>query len=410
MSKVHEKILHPNIEASDPYSKLTKRQFMKMFAVLGLQPMLSACGGSKQSEEVSGASSTSPVLIIGAGAAGLAAGYRLMQSGVKFQILEAAPTYGGRMKRTTTFTDFPIPLGAEWLHTAKTELGEIANDLDVETAIQTQGYSPQDSYGYFEDGELTVDALGDFDDIKFINSTWFDFFETFIVPPLRTKIRFDTQATTINYQDDKVVVTDQNGNNYQAEKVIVTAPLKILQDGDIRFVPTLPTDKTTAIGNAVVWGGIKVFLEFSEQFYPTFLETPDSDTSLGQQAYYDAAYGQDTNTNILGLFAVGKQAEPYQDLSGEALRDYILAELDAMFEGAASQGYIKHTVQNWNEEPFIRSAYLANNAPASISHTLSQPVAGKLFFAGDAYTQENDWGAVHNATRSARDAVQEIVG
>ena len=391
-------------------NKLSKRQFLKMCAALGIQPMLSACGSSKQPDANDETDFTSTVLIIGAGAAGLATGYQLMQAGVDFQILEAAPTYGGRMKRTKTFTDFPIPLGAEWLHVAKTELGKIANNPDMEASTKTQGYDPEDSYGYFENGKLTMDTLGSFGDIKFVNSTWFDFFDEFIVPPLHSKIRLDTQVKTIDYQSEKVIVTDQNGNDYQADKVVVTVPLKILQDGDINFVPVLPANKTTAINTAKVWGGIKVFLEFSEQFYPTLLETPDSDTNEGQQAYYDAAYGQNTNANILGLFAVGKQAERYQALSGEALKDFILAELDAMFEGTPSRTYIKRIVQNWNEEPFIRSAYLANNEPTSTSLTLSQSVDGKLFFAGDAYTQEDDWGAVHNATQSARDVVQEIVG
>lgn len=402
-------------------SKLTRKQFLKLCGVLGIflpmQSMLSACDSDqgndtnfKKSVLIKDASLTDSVLIIGAGAAGMAAGYLLMQAGVDFQILEAAPTYGGRMKRTTTFTDFPIPLGAEWLHVDRTALDDIVNDPDVEITTQTRGYDPEDSYGYFEDGELTIDTLGDFGDLKFINSTWFDFFEEFIVPSIRSKMRFDTQIVKVDYQGNEIILTDRNGNNYEADKVIITVPLKILQDGDIGFTPSLPANKIKAIEDAVVWGGIKVFLEFSEKFYPTFLEAADSETSVGQRVYYDAAYGQNTTANILGLFAVGKQAEQYQVLSDEALRDFILAELDEVFDGVPSQTYVKHIVQNWNDEPFIRAAYLADVAPSRISRILSQSVEDKLFFAGDAYTQEDDWGAVHNAVQSARDAVQEIIG
>ena len=67
-------------------------------------------------------------------------------------------------------------------------------------------------------------------------------------------------------------------------------------------------------------------------------------------------------------------------------------------------------MQNWNDEPFIRAAYLAGVAPSRISRILSQSVSEKLYFAGDAYTQEDDWGAVHNAAQSARDAVKELLG
>jgi len=67
-------------------------------------------------------------------------------------------------------------------------------------------------------------------------------------------------------------------------------------------------------------------------------------------------------------------------------------------------------VQNWNDEPFARAAYLADNAPSWISTRLSKSVDNKLFFAGDAYTRFDDWGSVHCAVRSAADAVEDLFG
>ncbi len=218
------------------------------------------------------------------------------------------------------------------------------------------------------------------------------------------------QVLSIDYSGDKVRVTDQNGQRYEADKVIVTVPLQILKEGTISFSPALPNGHTRAIEDANVWGGIKVFIEFSQQFYPTFLSFSDSETSDGQRVYYDAAYGQTTNANVLGLLAVGLQAEAYQNLTGTAQRDYILAELDAIFNGAASASYVQHLVQDWSAEPFIKAAYLADVSPTRISRNLADSVDDKVYFAGDAYTQEADWGAVHNAARSARDVVAEIVG
>ena len=59
----------------------------------------------------------SSVLIIGAGVAGLTAGHILEQHGISLEILEASETFGGRLKKTDDFADFPIDLGAEWIHT-----------------------------------------------------------------------------------------------------------------------------------------------------------------------------------------------------------------------------------------------------------------------------------------------------
>ena len=65
------------------------------------------------------------VIIIGAGAAGLTAGHLLSQRGVDFEILEATSEYGGRMRSTNSFADFPISLGGECLHVERDVLTEI---------------------------------------------------------------------------------------------------------------------------------------------------------------------------------------------------------------------------------------------------------------------------------------------
>ncbi|MFT5141954.1 MAG: monoamine oxidase [Rhodothermales bacterium] len=344
----------------------------------------------------------------------MSSGYLLGQRGINYRILEATTTYGGRIKRTTTFADFPIPLGAEWLHVPDSELRSIVNNPAVEVTTRTVGYKAEDSLGYFENGVLTTRTMSDWGeidpDLKFVGSTWFDFFREFIVPHVEPRMTFDTPVVAIDYEGDGVSLTDAYGVVHQADAVIVTAPLRILQLGEIAFSPPLPDDRQEALADAVVWGGIKVFFEFSEQFFPTILNFSDTMTNQGQRLYYDAAYGQNSSSSVLGLFAVGAQALPYQALSGNAQRDYILAELDQVFGGLASRTYVKHLVQNWNDEPFAKGAYLADEAPSRISQVLSGSIAGKVFFAGDAYTKEDDWSAVHNAARSARDVVQEMVG
>lgn len=392
---------------------MNRREFIKMCGLLGISVSLTSC--TNDDSRVSTPSNFSgSVLIIGAGAAGLAAGYLLNQSGISFQMLEASSRYGGRMKRTTTFADFPIPLGAEWLHASENELTKILKGSSWENSIELQGYTGQEQVGYFENGVLNLspisDAFGsDFEDKKFINSTWFDFFEEYVAPSIQSQITFNAQVVSIDYTGDKVIVTDHNGVLYEADRVIVTVPLKILQNEVISFSPPLPYSKLDAIQEAPVWGGIKVFMRFSERFYPTYLTFPDSETSAGQRAYFDAAYAQYTSFNVLGLFAVGQQAKQYQLVSHDAQIEYILNELDQIFDGKASQNYVNHVVQNWDDEPYIQSAYLADIAPSSISNALSRTIDHKLYFAGEAYTQEDGWGSVHNATQSARRVVEEIL-
>jgi len=394
---------------------MDRKEFIKMCGLFGLSiplhGILSSCASTNGNDDdpVVGQFS-GKVLIIGAGAAGMSAGYLLAQNGIDFEILEASATHGGRTKRTTTFVDFPIPLGAEWIHSLADEFASIVNDDSIQVTTQTTPYDSQDLVGYY-DGTYSTMPVGDpGEDRKFINSTWFDFFDTYIAPRVLSNTRFNTVVTSIDYSGTQVVVTDASGQTYQADKLIFTAPLKILQEGTINFSPALPTNKQNAINSATVWGGFKAFIEFSSNFWPAYLGFPDSETSAGQRIYYDASYGQNSNRHVLGLFAVGQQAEQYQNLdSGDALKNYMLNELDPIFNGAASSGYLQHISQNWNEEPFIKAAYLEDNAASSISSRLFTPIDNKVYFAGDSYTQEDNWSSVHVATRAARDAVRLIL-
>ena len=95
-----------------------RREFMRLLGIAGTAGMtINSRVFSEETFEYRLQQPLPQVLIIGAGAAGLTAGYILHNKGVSFEILEAADTYGGRLKKTEALADFPIDLGAEWLHT-----------------------------------------------------------------------------------------------------------------------------------------------------------------------------------------------------------------------------------------------------------------------------------------------------
>jgi monoamine oxidase len=386
---------------------MNRREFIKMCGLVGLSLPLSsvmaACGSADRQ-----ANDTEPVIIIGAGAAGLSAGYLLQQKGIAFQILEATSNYGGRMKRTTEFANFPIPLGAEWIHVEPSILEEIVNDDAVEVGIETTLYDPDVAYGLYEGERITLGEADFTEDSKFINATWFDFFERYIVPSVEAHIIYNTAVEAIDYSADMVQVQTQD-ETYSAKRVIVTVPVKMLQNSAITFTPRLPQAKQEAINRVRVWDGCKAFIEFSEKFYPTFVAFNITPATAGQKLYYDASYGQDTTQHILGLFAVGTGTRPYIDLSDGELIAYMLNELDELFNDQASPNYVKHILQNWNAEPYAQGAYVIDDENWRVVRTLGESVDNRLFFAGDAYTDGEDWSSVHTAARSARRAVEEIL-
>lgn len=386
---------------------MTRKEFIKMCGLLGvglpISTTLNSCSKSNPINQ------DEKVIIIGAGAGGLTAGHLLRQRGIDFEILEASSSFGGRMKRTKDFADFPIPLGGEWLHVEKGVLSEIVNDSSVRINVETTPYNSAVDYGLFEGNQVSIAEIGFTIDQKFINSTWFDFFEEYIVPSVETQIRYNKVIQTIDYSGSRIIIKSAD-EEFTADRVIISVPIKILQNGSISFIPVLPDDKTEAINNVTVWDGCKAFIEFSEKFYPAFVAfdiTPESD---GQKLYYDAAYGQNTSQNILGLFAVGTGTIPYVQLSDSELIDYMLAELDDIFNGQASANYVKHIFQNWNEEPYANGAYIYDDEDWRRIRTLGESVDSKLYFAGDAYTSGDDWSSVHAAARSAIRAINELVG
>ena len=131
--------------------------------------------------------------------------------------------------------------------------------------------------------------------------------------------------------------------------------------------------------------------------------------TAGEKLYFDASYGQNTTQHVLGLFAVGTGTKPYVDLDDNALIAYMLDELDALFDGQATPNYVKHMFQNWNAEPFANGAYVYNHENWRRVRTLGKNVDERLFFAGTAYTEGEDWSSVHTAARSAARAVREIM-
>ena len=357
-------------------------------------------------QECNSLNDSTQVIIVGAGAAGLTAAYLLDQLGIDYKIFEASSTYGGRMKKTESFTTFPIPLGAEWIHTNESILNEIVNNDGIQHSTSTVGYNSNDPYGYVNNGNYSVDVLGQYDDKKFVNSSWLNFFEDQIVPKVSDHITYNSVVSNIDYSNQNVIVSTSGGQSYSADKVIVTVPLKILQSNVLTFTPSLPTYKQNAINNSQMWDGLKVFIKFNSKFYPTFVEY---NVSGGEKLFFDAAYGQNTSDHVLGFFSVGTPAQSYVSLTDTQIKDQLLSELDAIFNNQASAGFVDFVVQNWTNETYAQGAYVRDNESYSRVSNMGDSVSNKVFFAGEGYTDGNDWGSVHNAVRSARTAVEEII-
>lgn len=383
---------------------MNRRDFLSFMGLLGLGALV----GCSDEPDLTG-NFDGDVLVIGAGAAGLSAAHFLHRAGVEVNVLEAATAHGGRIKTARDFVDFPIPLGGEWLHTD-------ASELDVLTGADDHGiamaaYSNSDTAGWWSDGDYSIDQDSTNADLKFVGRTWLDVFDEFIVPTIADRIAFGVVVDTIDHRGDRIVVTAEDGSTHEADRVIVTAPVVALRDR-MTFVPDLTDTKREALDDAIVWGGFKAFFEFEDEFYPTSLVFDGRNTDDGQHLYYDASYGHNSERNVLGLFTVGSASAPYREASADGrLAHLVLSELDPIFDGRPSATYLQHIDQDWDAEPHIGMAYLADNGENSwIPEELAASIDDRVFFAGSAYLENRgNWGMVHLAARSGREAVDQIL-
>ena len=260
------------------------------------------------------------VIIIGAGAAGLFAGYLLKSKGIDFKIIEASNAIGGRMGKLEGFADYTIDTGAQWLHGKNNILADLIQSKNVQTTLDETELSywfnnqivttlPQDPFifeaenlpdvsfkeyahqqGFGTEYDAIVEAIagdqgasasllsaywnskdeenwvsGD-EDFKFQQS-YFEVIEEHIAQPILDQIILNTPVQSIDYSADKIIVHDINNVAYSADKVIVTVPISILKLNEITFNPALPTEKTDAFAKFGMGPGMKVFLKFSSKFY-----------------------------------------------------------------------------------------------------------------------------------------------
>lgn len=355
------------------------------------------------------------VLIIGAGTAGLFAGYTLQYLGVtNYQILEASPTSGGRVQGLYDFLDVPVDLGAEWIHGDPKVLQDLLLfDTDIVT-VETISYQPQ-TYNVFIRGNRRRRNFLHFfyREFKFRNTTWHSYLRDYVVPHVESKISYNTVVETIDYSGNKQVrVITRDGQELLADKVILAIPLAVMDD--VQFIPELPASKIEAMENVFVASGLKVWIEFDERFYPDiqitssifgfFDEGPGADSF-----YFDAVFRKPSNRTCLTYFNVGFDAEEISSLSDDAILSKLLAQLDKIFDGQATQHYVNHYVKNWANVPFIRGAYSVDWANYDWTlQELSRPLDQKLYFAGE-HTEAVEVSTVHGAAISGRRAAQRVL-
>lgn len=130
-ASLHDRRPLPELLDEEREARISRRRFLAASATLAAGTALQSC---VPVQRIATASSQAPVLIVGAGIAGLTAGYRLQQAGVPVRIIDAQNRVGGRMFSLRDF--FPdgqvAELGGELIDTNHTAIRGLAGELGIE--------------------------------------------------------------------------------------------------------------------------------------------------------------------------------------------------------------------------------------------------------------------------------------
>lgn len=386
------------------------------------------------------------VVVVGAGAAGLAATGLLRSSGYNALCVEAADHIGGRVHTDTAIFGVPFDMGAHWLHNENLNafkapglaigldlypapednvthgledaavLWDAVDDL-VEAVLQAakddaaeSGKSGQtvdrsladipienDDWSFTTKMMLALSLGRDLPDISVRDiSTWAGGEDWFcrqgfghLVARLAEglPVRLSTPVTDIEVQPDGVKVKTRAGE-IRARAVIVTASVGVLAEDMIRFDPPLDTDRRRALDYITMGDYNHAALMFKPGTIPI-----DPDIWLTYQLHPNSvgiAEGGGFLCNIAGTGLTsfetsGSFSRDLQAAGPQAAIEHGLDTLAGMFGSGVKKGFLKGHATAWRHDPFTRGSY-AGARPGGHSHrkVLAQAHAERVHFAGEA--------------------------
>jgi monoamine oxidase len=414
------------------------------------------------------ASGTVDVVVVGAGAAGIAAARRIAQAGRRFALVEASDRVGGRCVTDTSTFGVPFDRGAHWIHMpdanpvaklarkAGTEIypappgqrlrigrrnareGEMeaylaavvrANRAITEAARGRTDMScaqalPRDLGDWRGSVEFFLGPFGcgkGLDEISvydFAKSAERDV-DAFCRQGLGTLIaklaeglpvQLSTTVKQVALTRRSVEVETAKGQ-LNARAAIITASNGVLAAGKIKFDPDLPKRHVDAIGKLSLGSYNHVAIELAGN--PLELQNDD--------VVFEKAAGQRTAALLANMagstLCVVEVAGPFgKSLAAEGTAAMVAFATDWLADlyGAEVRKAVGRThATQWDKEPWALGAF-SSAAPGwqPSRKVLMEPVRDRIWFAGEA-VHETLWGTVGGAWESgerAADAALKRIG
>jgi monoamine oxidase len=400
------------------------------------------------------------VVVVGAGAAGIAAARRLHDAEVDSLLVEARPRLGGRAWTVVDDTGLVLDLGCGWLHSADrnpwVEVAEQQGAAIDKSRPPWERRSPEIGFPHAEQDEFQQ-AIGSFftrlervrdrqSDIAAAayldpHSRWnglINALGTYITGAEWDRVsaidfdRYD--STDVNWRaikgygaliadsgaglpamlDCVVRTVDHRGKRLRidtaqgviaADQVIVTIPSALIAAEQLAFAPALP-EKTEAAQGLPLGLADKLFiaLEGADEFGNDIRIFGHTDRAA-TGAYQFRPLGRPMiETYFGGSFAAELEA------GGDgAFFDFAVSELVGLFGSAFASRVRPIGLHRWGVDPFALGSYsYAKPGFADCRLKLAAPVDDRLFFAGEACSF-NDFSTAHGGWHTGVRAAEEVI-
>jgi monoamine oxidase len=404
--------------------------------------------------------SDTEVVIIGGGAAGIAAARRIVDAQLGCLLLEARSRLGGRAWTSTEHSAFPIDLGCGWLHSAdrnpwrdaaeaqrrsidktpppwmrpSAPIGfplseqlaflkaqqEFHHRLDSLSEEQPDVASasflePREQWNalinavstYVSGAELDRVSARDFGRYADSGVNWrvVEGYGTVIATHGHgLPVILGCPVRLIDHRGRRLKVETTNGP-IVADAAIVTIPSTILAEETMRFIPPL-AKKTEAAAGLPLGLADKLFLSLAQP------EEFDKDSRLFGRVdrsetgvYHVRPFGR---PQIEGYFG-GRLAADLEAGGVAAFADFAIRELVGLLGSHFANRVRPLKLHPWGVDPFSRGSYsYASPGKADCRAELAAPVDDRLFFAGEACSQ-NDFSTAHGAYLTGIAAAERLI-